>query len=207
MQKVNSSAILRKVDEWKNTPEMVPAVYRLFVFLKWSEIPEEYQKMYDVRAKDIWDEDYESIWKSIEVDTEVTIKAILDEMRKRNIVAALGLLPIILADMFVRGYKTGSFQGQLMKIVSNYREYITLDRAVAEMDTLNRIEILLGNYCAKTKIKLGFDLEAVVEKIFQEYMKFYGQDEQSTELEKSIEKVLDEYESRKEKQDVEEASV
>lgn len=170
--KRTEQSILKKVDEWKTIPEMVPAVYRLFVFLPWESIPEDYRNSFDERAAEVWnDESAEDLLGKLEVDTEVTIKAILQELAKKRIVAALALLPIILADFFMLGFKTGHFQGRLMKIVNDYKSFQSYDSAVAEIDALLAIEDLLADLVAKMKLKLSFDLRETCEKIMVEFVK------------------------------------
>jgi len=198
MHKVNSEAILKKVNEWKSMPEMVPAVYRLFVFLDWKDIPKEYQDNYDTRAKDIWDDDIDLLWDRIEIDTEITVKAVFDELLKRNVVAAFGITPIILADVFVRGYKTGKWQGKMMSIVNNYKNYVAYDRQTAELDTLLRMGSFIEELCRKTKITLTFDLVNVIEKITTEYLKYDNNEDYSNkEFETNIDEAIEVFEIAK----------
>lgn len=39
-------AILKRVKFWKDNPMLVSGVYRLFIYLDWSSIPEEYHEFF-----------------------------------------------------------------------------------------------------------------------------------------------------------------
>lgn len=193
--KRTEQAILKKVNEWKTQPEMVPAVYRLFVFLKWSSIPNEYKDKFDPRAEEIWDNDLESQLENIQVDTEVTIKAILEELSKKHIVAALALVPIILADLFMVGGKPGKLQGDLALLTTEYKNTVEYDRQVAEIEAMLKLEDIITNVVRRMKIKLDFDLGMTMDKLFRDFAKPF-ETEASPEFIASIEKALDDFEEK-----------
>ena len=45
-------AILKKVKEWQGNPMMVAGVYRLFTYLPWSMIPEQYKEFFPKEAEE-----------------------------------------------------------------------------------------------------------------------------------------------------------
>jgi hypothetical protein len=162
--------ILKKIDEWKDSPMMVSGVYRLFTYIPFEDIPEKYRSFFPEEAEENWDKDLDEFGeKNIKLDIGAEIRALLKILAKRNITNALGIVPLVLADVYIYGYGTNTFQGTLSKIIKNYTENVDLDRNLAEQLAAIETVELLKDIVAKTKIKLGYDIDNVVEKLLKKY--------------------------------------
>jgi len=164
--------ILRQIKEWKDIPMMISGVYRLFTYIPWESIPEEYKQFFNADAEKDWNTDLDAFKeKNIALDVNAEIKAILRGMVKKNITHSLGLIPITLADIFMCGINVGRFQGELSKIISDFSKNIEIDRALAEQLALLSTIELLKKMIDSVDISLSFDIDEVTEKLIKEYTK------------------------------------
>lgn len=164
--------ILRKIKEWKDNPMLVAGIYRLFTYIPWEAIPDEYKSFFPEEAKDTWDDDLKNYGKKdmlLDINTEV--RAILQVLAKKNVTHCLGLVPIVLADIYMYGAGINKFQSSLLKIISSYKEYVDIDRPLAEQYAIIGTVELLKNIVNNIKIKLTFDIDAVLQKLLSDYNK------------------------------------
>lgn len=151
---------------------LVAGMYRLFTYVPWDAIPEEHKEFFDDEAKKVWDKDLDQFTsENIELDIKAEIHAILKVLVKRNITHSLGLIPIVLADAYVYGVGIGPLQGKLIKIVEDYKDYVGIDRDLAEqyavLTTIDYIKELVG----KIGIELDFDIDEVTKELMDKYEK------------------------------------
>lgn len=164
--------ILRKADEWKDNPMLVSGLYRLFTYLPWEAIPEEYKKFFPEESEKIWDEDLKDFdKKDILRDIDAEIRAILKVLVKKNITNSMGLIPMILADAYMYGVGIATFQGSLLKIINTYKLNMDVDRELAEqLVTIQTIE-LIKEIISKLNLNLSFDIEKVRAEIAEQMAK------------------------------------
>jgi hypothetical protein len=163
---------LRKIEEWKNNPMLVSGIYRLFTYLPWDTIPEEYKTFFPAEAKEKWDEDLSSYGKTeVELDIDAEVRAILKVLVKKNVTHCMGLIPMVLADVYMHGTGISVFQSSLIKIINNYKKYVDIDRQLAEQYSMIEIIDLLKTIINKVGIKLSFDIDIVAAKLNEEYEK------------------------------------
>lgn len=162
--------ILRQIKEWKEIPMMVAGMYRLFTYIPWEKIPEEYKAFFDEKAKEEWDKDLDSFKeKNIELDIEAEVKAILRVLVKKNVTHSLGLVPIVMADTFIHGINTNKYQAKLAKIIKEYTENVDLDRGLAEQLAIITTVGLLKEIIDDVNMDLSFDIDSVTDKLMKEY--------------------------------------
>ena len=180
--------ILKKISAWKGNPMMVAGLYRLFTYVPWEDIPEEYKKFFPDGAELDWDKDLETFdGKNIQLDVESEIKAILKLVTTRNITHALGLIPIVLADTYAYGVGVSPLQAQLLKLIAKYKENIELDRELAEQLALLDTVMLFKTIVKKLDFELSFNIDDVAEQLMRE---FDGK-RKSKKKDKSIEAAVD----------------
>ena len=168
--------ILRQINQWKEVPMMVSGMYRLFTYIPWEEIPEEYKQFFDEKAREEWDEDLDSFKeKNIELDIEAEVKAILRVLVKKNITHSLGLIPIILADSFIYGLSTNKYQAKLAKIIKEYTQNLDIDRSLAEQLAIISTVDLLKEVIDSVSMELSFDIDEVTAKLMSEYKNMVDQ--------------------------------
>lgn len=160
-------AILKKIKEWEGNPMLVAGMYRLFAYLPWVLVPDKYKEFFPEDAKDTWMKD-EGNYKEEEIlqDIESEIRAILNSIAKKNVTNSLGLIPMILADLFIINKQVGGLQGQLAKTINTFKENIELDRNLAEQLAMFEIFDILRNIIKKAKLKnMSFDFEKALEQV------------------------------------------
>lgn len=164
--------ILKKVESWKGNPMLVAGLYRLFTYIPWESIPEEYIEFFEEDAKNTWNDDLDKFKKEhINLDMQAEIHAILQTIAKRNITHALGLVPIILADAYVYGAGIATFQGRLVRIINEYKVNMDYDRDLAEQEAIFATVELLKDLASKTKLKLEYDIDEITQTIMERYSK------------------------------------
>lgn len=164
--------ILRKVKEWKNNPMLVAGIYRLFTYITWDAIPEEYKAFFPKEARETWDDDLKKYGKQdMLLDINAEIKAILKVLAKKNVTHCLGLIPLVLADIYMYGASIAKFQGSLLKIINNYKDYVEVDRSLAEQYAIIETVELLKNIVNTIKIDLAFNIDEVLQKLLVDYNK------------------------------------
>jgi hypothetical protein len=164
--------ILRKVELWKDNPMFVSGLYRLFTYLPWSKVPEEYKEFFPKEAAEMWDNDLD-LYGNHEVKQDINseIRAILQVLVKKNITHGIGLVPMILADIYANGNGITIFQGRLSKITDAYKENISYDRELGEKLATFEVIDLLKEISIKLNIDLSFDIDVVVEQLTEQFNK------------------------------------
>jgi hypothetical protein len=167
-------AILKKVEHWKLYPMMVTGIYRLFTYLPFEDIPKEYKEFFPEDAKDSWADDLKNFGRE-EIETEliVEMRALLQILAKRNIINALGVVPMLFADMYMANYGVSSFQGKLLKITKTFQEVVNVDRSLAEQLAMQEIIELLKEIIKKMNLKVPFDMDKVLEQMVESYDRAY----------------------------------
>lgn len=159
-------SILKKINEWEGNAMMVAGVYRLFTYLPWDQVPEKYKSFFPEEAKEKWDDDLGKYnEEELKLDIEAEIRALLNVLAKKNITNALGVVPMILADVFVIGKPTGALQGKLLKVITTYKDILELDRTLAEQLTMFEIFDIVETIVKKASLKLSFDLQTAIEQV------------------------------------------
>jgi len=165
-------AILRKASEWKNNPMLVSGLYRLFTYLPWEAIPKKYKEFFPKESEKVWDEDLKEFNKDeILRDIDAEIRAILKVLVKKNITHSIGLIPMILADMYMYDIGIAPFQGKLLKITNTYKINTDIDRNLAEQLATIQIINLLKEFIKKLNLNLSFDIDRVREEIAEQMAK------------------------------------
>lgn len=178
-------AILRKINEWEGNPLMVAGIYRLFVYLPWEYIPEKYKEFFPKEAKETWNNDLAEI-NSVQIkkDIEAEIRAILNTLAKKNVTNSLGLVPMILADVFIVGETVGALQGKLFKIINTYKKNIELDINLAEQLAIIELFDLFEDIIKKTNLELSFDIHLAFDQVLKTISKI--EEETQTFLSKDV---------------------
>lgn len=192
--------ILRKVNEWEGNAMMVAGLYRLFIYLPWSLVPEKYKEFFPEEAKIEWDKDvYDTDVNLVKQDIASEIRAILNVIAKKNITQSLGIIPMILADAFIAGQNIGNLHGQLSSIINTYKEHVDLDRQLAEQLAMFEIFELLKLVVEKLKIELPFDMDQAIEQVIEAASKLEVKDsnvEITASLEQQIDKALKDFKDK-----------
>jgi len=163
-------AILKKIEEWEGNPMLVAGMYRLFAYLPWSLVPEKYKEFFPEDAKEAWlKDDGTYTEEDLKQDIESEIAAILNTIAKRNITNAFGIVPMMLADLFIMNKRIGSVQGKLFKVINNYKENVVLDRQLAEQYAMFEIFDVLKEIVKKVGIKntMLFDIDKAFDQVVE----------------------------------------
>lgn len=178
--------ILRKIEAIKNSAIMAPAVYRLFTYVPWADIPENHKDFFPKEAADVWDEDLKEFKENnIILDLDTEVKAVLKALNKRLIIQALALMPIVLADFFILGNPMDPYQLSLKNITDNYIENLTLiGQAEAELYAMIQITDLLK----KIVNKVDLDISKNFTQVTSDMLNFYIED---NEKQKEYSKVME----------------
>lgn len=162
--------ILRKINEWKNNPMLVSGVYRLFTYLPWEKIPDEYKEFFPEEAKEKWNDDLKTYTKeNILLDIGAQINALVKVMAKKNITHSIGLIPMIMADIFMYGKSIIKIQTVLNKLIKEYKDYIMIDRNLAEQYSAIILLDLLRYIIKYVNIEFTYDFEDAAEKVMEKY--------------------------------------
>lgn len=157
---------LRKVKEWQSLPRLVTGMYRLFTYLTWENIPEEYKQFYPPEAKEVWNEDLKLFKeKNIKLDIDAEIKAVFRGLFKKNITQVLSILPIILADVYMLGKPITKQQVKLNKITEEYLKHLEVDSDLAELVAIFDIVDLLTELSKLAEVNLEFNPRKMLDKI------------------------------------------
>jgi hypothetical protein len=170
---------------------LVAGMYRLFTYVAWEDIPEEYKEFFDEKAKEVWNKDLGAFTEeNIELDIDAEIKAILKVLVKKNVTHSLGMIPIILADAYVYGIGTGPLEGKLLRIITQYKEFVDIDRDLAEQYTILSTVEFLKEVITKVNRELSFNIEDVTEKLMAEYDAVLKKQQRQNKLSLAAEKAL-----------------
>ncbi len=162
--------ILNKIQTWEGNPMLVAGIYRLFTYIPWEDIPEKYRKFFDPKAEETWNDDLKNFKEeNIKLDIDAESKAILRLLVTKNVTHSLGMIPIVLADAYVYGIGVAPLQGKLLKLIGMYKEFIVLDRDLAEQYAILSVAELLNEIISSVDSEFSFDLEDVTSKIMKEY--------------------------------------
>jgi hypothetical protein len=160
--------ILKKIDEWSTNPLIVPAIYRLMTYIRWEAIPEKYKQFFSKEAAEKWNDDLDSFKEeNIMLDIDAEIKAAFKGLFKRNIIQVLGIIPIILADIFVIDKPVARAQARLIKITKEYLKNYEIDKALAEAYAIIDLVEFLGYLQDLAKLKNKLNLTDLLAKIFE----------------------------------------
>lgn len=163
-------AILKKIKQWEGNPMLVAGLYRLFAYLPWDLVPDKYKEFFPEDAKDTWMKDDGTYTEEeLKQDIESEIRAILNTIAKKNITNSFGIVPMILADLYMMNKQTGALQGQLNKIINTYKDNVDLDRKLAEQLAMFEIFDLLRAIIKKAGIKgqMVFDFEKAIDQVVE----------------------------------------
>lgn len=166
--------ILRKINEWDGNPMLVAGMYRLFTYLPWALVPEKYKEFFPEEAKDKWDEDLDNFDLALlKQDIESEVRAILNVLAKRNVTHALGLIPMVLADLFIVDKNIGKIQGELSKIINDYKYNVDIDRQLSEQLAMFDLIELLRTIITKAGISLSFDFDKASDQVVEAANKLF----------------------------------
>ena len=160
--------ILRKTAEWKHNARLTPGMYRLFTYVRWEAIPEEYKSFYPKEAQETWNDDLKDFKEEhIRLDLDAEIKAVFRGLFGKKITQSLSILPIIIADMYALGYPTAKAQAMLHKLTNNFIEYTSTDLKLAEVNAMFDITDLLEYIIKTTKLDTNINLKDMLDKIIE----------------------------------------
>ena len=164
--------ILRKIEAIKENPIMAPAVYRLFTFIPWENIPKEHKNFFPPEAETEWDKDLKDYKENhLILDLDAEVKAVLKALTSRLIIQALAIVPIILADYFVLGYPMDNLQRKLQITTDNF---ITNNMVVSkdEAETIAMFEIIdiLEEIITKVNLDISNNFQKVIIDISNKYI-------------------------------------
>lgn len=187
--------ILKKIAEWEGNPMMVAGLYRLFTYLPWEKVPEKYKEFFPPEAPETWDDDLDKhTEEELKLDVEAEIRAMLNVLAKRNITNSLGIVPMILADVFVMDKPAGPIQGQLLTTIQMYKENVYYDRYLAEQLAMFDIFEMIGKIVKKAKINLSFNLDQAIKQVIEAATKLKeDQDVVTPEVDIKVDQALKEY--------------
>lgn len=187
--------ILKKIAEWEGNPMMVAGLYRLFTYLPWEKVPEKYKEFFPPEAPETWDDDLDKYTEEeLKLDVEAEIRAMLNVLAKRNITNSLGIVPMILADVFVMDKPAGPIQGQLLTTIQMYKENVYYDRYLAEQLAMFDIFEMIGKIVKKAKINLSFNLDQAIKQVIEAATKLKeDQDVVTPEVDIKVDQALKEY--------------
>lgn len=194
-----NKTILRKINEWDGNPMLVAGMYRLFTYLPWSLVPEKYKEFFPAEAKETWDDDIGKVdLELLKQDIISEVRAILNVLAKRNVTHALGLIPMILADLFIIDRNIGAIQGHLSKIIADYKQNVDIDRELAEQLAMVDVIELLESIIKKASITLTFDFDKAVEQVLAAASKLLEEQKDivTPEIDKQIDQALKEYKEK-----------
>ena len=190
-------AILRRIKMWKDNPMLVAGVYRLFTYIRWEKIPDDYKKFFDEKAKEKWDDDLNTYKnKDIALDIKAEMQAILQVLGKKNITHSMGLIPMIMADVYMYGKSTDKIQADILRVIKNYKNYVDVDRTLSEKYAVRAIIDILRYIKRELNLDLPFDFELAISQVLKQYDNKNGG--VTPEIDKQIDKALEEYNDRKE---------
>lgn len=157
--------ILRKIEETRDDALTAPAAYVLITYLKWADVPEKYKELYREKAAEIKNIDLEEFWDEEEITKlsweshiQQQIMQILQEIAKGNLTVALGIIPTIIANLWVAKINTKHIENMYMTIVQTFTDYVNLNRPEAEIDAIITIADLLNQVVKKARINLGVNI-------------------------------------------------
>jgi hypothetical protein len=194
-----NKTILRKINEWDGNPMLVAGMYRLFTYLPWELVPEKYKEFFPPEAKDTWDDDIGKVDLNVlKQDIVSEVRAILNVLAKRNVTHALGLIPMILADLFIIDRNIGAIQGNLSKIINDYKDNVDIDRELAEQLSMFNLIELLESIITKANIELTFDFDKAVEQVLEAANKLLEEQKDivTPAIDKQIDQALKEYKEK-----------
>lgn len=160
-------AIKRRIKAWQNNAMFVSGIYKLFTYLPFAEIPEEYKQYFNQEAIDVWDKDLDSFTeKDMYSFIDNQIRLILTLLSKGNVVSAVGLIPTVLADIFMFDYSVDQLQAKLNKLIKNYASTAELKPLLAEeLATIETFEILRDVQRLLKDYRPSYNLELSEESI------------------------------------------
>lgn len=163
-------AILKKIKEWEGNPMLVAGLYRLFAYLPWDLVPDKYKEFFPEDAKDTWmKDDGQYTEEELKQDIESEVRAILNTIAKKNITNAFGIVPMILADLYMMNKRTGALQGHLNKTINTFKENVELDRKLAEQLAMFEIFDIIRAIIKKAGIEgqMVFDLDKAIDQVVE----------------------------------------
>lgn len=166
-------SIMKKINDWKNEPMLVTGVYRLFTYIPWEDIPKEYKKLFNKEAAKVWNDDLKGYTgKQLLNDAEIQIKGLLRSLPNRNIIHTIGMIPMLLADLYVYGKSVDSLVKRVLNLKDSYLEYVDLDRNSAEVYSILEIADILKDIRKRFELELDFDIDTIVNRILNHLNKF-----------------------------------
>ncbi len=154
MKVKTTEQILKKVEEWRQSPLLTTGIYTLFTYIPFKSIPDEYKDFFEKEAADIWDTQLDLTGKEFEVVYSQLVRGVLGQLKNLNIVAAFGFIPMLLADAWVHGVKIGNLEQQLIVAVEKYQEEVAVERPITEMNAIITITEFILELLDKLKIDL-----------------------------------------------------
>ena len=207
MASKTDKVVISKAVGWLKNPMYVSGAYRLFTYVKWENLPEEYKKFYPADAAAMWNDDLENFkHKNIMLDIESEIKAVYRELIDKNLVHAMGLVPIIIADMFMLDKHHMKVEVKLNKVISTYIEDLKHDRDMAEVAAAYAVVEVLEFIVKKLNLSSRVLVEPLMSYVDSAYSKIISQIDLrlskepkitkgpvSSEVLESVDKALEDY--------------
>jgi len=166
-------SILKKINNWKKDPMLVTGLYRLFTYIPWKDVPKNYKQFFEKDAKKIWDDDLGTYkYSDIKNDMIIQIKGILRSLTSRNFVQTIGIIPMLLADMYMLGNSVDYLVKRVKTLSDEYIEYIDLDRESAENYATLEIADILKEVVKVNRLELDFEIDVIVNRILTHFEKF-----------------------------------
>lgn len=166
-------SIMKKIDSWKTDPMLVTGLYRLFTYIPWGSVPKEYKQFFDKDAYKVWDKDLKTYTdKDIKNDMVIQIKGIIRSLTSRNFVQSIGILPMLLADMYMTGHSVDYLVKRTLTLSEEYIDYIKIDRESAEYYAMLEIAGILKEVAKASELNLDFDVDVIINRIISYFAKF-----------------------------------
>lgn len=188
-------AILRKVREWANNPLIVIGIYRLFTYLKWEAIPEQYKSHFSAEAQATWNDDLETFKEhDIRLDIGAEITAVFQSLFKHNTTQALSVIPIILADIYMLGKPTAKAQKMVINITNKFTKNFQVDPDLAQAYAVFEIVELLEYLIKLADITLPYSPQELLSKVLEKSTaKAKSKNGLPKDIDKQIDAALDAY--------------
>ena len=84
MKVKTTEQILKKVEEWRQSPLLTTGIYTLFTYIPFKAIPDEYKDFFEKEAADIWDTQLDLTGKEFEVVYSQLVRGVLGQLKNLN---------------------------------------------------------------------------------------------------------------------------
>lgn len=168
--------ILKKINRWHKHPLLITGLYRLFTYIPYEEIPEMHRQFFNEEAKEIWNTDLKDYTEAKILDgIDTQIKDLLRSFSERAYVQTIGMIPVVLADVFVYGQSIDKLLLETLSLSEEYASWTAVDRDLAEHYTMLGIAEILKEIVKKVNLKLNYNIDEIVNRFVTHFDKLRGQ--------------------------------